>query len=229
MDNIIALVFKYVKIDYDRLKAYGFIERDGELVYETSLIDGQMSLRIFARADGTIGSEVTDMETGEPFTLFLASDAVGAFLGQVRTEYEQVLADIAANCCEKQIFKSANAKAAIEYVRASYGDELEFLWEKSPDVAIWRRKDNRKWYGVIFSVSKRKLGVDSDDIVEIINVRVKPEELDELIDNDRYYIGYHMNKKHWIALSLEDTCDIDEIIARIDDSYALADKRKAHK
>ncbi len=77
MDNIIAQVFKYVKIDYDRLKAYGFIERDGELVYETSLIDGQMSLRIFARADGTIGSEVTDMETGEPFTLFLASDAVG--------------------------------------------------------------------------------------------------------------------------------------------------------
>lgn len=38
---------------------------------------------------------------------------------------------------------------AIEYVRKKYGDELEFLWTKFPDNAAWRRKDNRKWYGVL--------------------------------------------------------------------------------
>lgn len=27
----------------------------------------------------------------------------------------------------------------IEYVREKYRDELEFLWEKSPDNAVWHR------------------------------------------------------------------------------------------
>ena len=38
-----------------------------------------------------------------------------------------------------------------------YCDELEFLWQKFPDNAVWRRKDNKKWYGALLTVSKEKL------------------------------------------------------------------------
>lgn len=50
---------------------------------------------------------------------------------------------------EPNVFKSVYAKELIEYVCSTYGDELEFLWQKFPDNAIWRRKDTGKWYGAL--------------------------------------------------------------------------------
>lgn len=225
MNSIIQSVFRHRKIDCDKLIGYGFTMQDGRLVYETEMADSQMSLSIYVSADGKIDTAVTDLETGEPFTLFLADDAVGAFLGQMRTEYESILADIASKCCKKEIFKADDTKAIINYVRDTYGDELEFLWEKTPDAAIWRRKDNSKWYGVIIAIPKRRLGADSDEMIEIVDVRVNPEEIDSIVDNKGYYLGYHMNKKHWITICLDNSLDINEICRCIDDSYRLAKKK----
>ena len=112
----------------------------------------------------------------------------------------------------------------IEYVRKKYGDELEFLWEKFPDNAIWRRKDNKKWYGALLTVSKRKLGIDSDEIIEIIDLRMKPEDIEAKADKLKYFRGYHMNKKHWITICLDDTVSVEEIQQGIDESYTLAIK-----
>ncbi|MDE6189435.1 MAG: MmcQ/YjbR family DNA-binding protein, partial [Clostridia bacterium] len=118
------------------------------------------------------------------------------------------------------------AKEIIKYIRGKYGDELEFLWEKFDDNAIWRRKDNSKWYALILKVSRRKLGVDSDETVEIIDLRVDPKETQTLIDNKRYYPAYHMNKKSWITICLDGSLDMEEICKRIDVSYDLAFKKR---
>lgn len=123
-----------------------------------------------------------------------------------------------------RIWKSDCTKNVINYVHETYGDELEFLWPKSPGSAIWRRKDSGKWYAVLLAISKRKLGIDSDDIVEIIDLRMDPEILSYLIDNEMYYPGYHMNKKHWCTIILDGNVPLEEICARIDESYLLAKK-----
>lgn len=39
-------------------------------------------------------------------------------------------------------------------VRQEYNDELEFLWEKFDDIAIWRNKQYNKWYGLIMKISE---------------------------------------------------------------------------
>ncbi len=96
---------------------------------------------------------------------------------------------------------------------------------KHPDNAIWRRKDTRKWYGALLTVSKRKLGLEDDDMVEIVDLRIPPEELEALIDGQRYYPGYHMNKKHWFTMCLDGSVPIKEICRRIDESYRLAEKK----
>ena len=36
--------------------------------------------------------------------------------------------------------------------------------------------------------------------------------------------GYHMNKKHWNTIIIDDSIPDDEIVAMIDDSYALVVK-----
>ena len=64
--------------------------------------------------------------------------------------------------------ESKQSKELIDYIRKTYGDELEFLWKKFPKNAIWRRKDTQKWYGIVLTVSKKKLGLPDDESVEIL-------------------------------------------------------------
>lgn len=93
---------------------------------------------------------------------------------------------------------------AIEYVRKIYGDELEFLWTKFPDNAVWRRKDNHKWYDAVLTVNGRKIGLNTDKIVEIIDLRMEVAYRVNILSKEHYYLGWHMNKKSWYILVLDD-------------------------
>ena len=46
-----------------------------------------------------------------------------------------------------------------EYVKKQYGTVPEYLWAQSPDNAVLRHK-NGKWYAVVMTVEKSKLGLD---------------------------------------------------------------------
>ena len=99
---------------------------------------------------------------------------------------------------------------------------MEFLWEKSPKTAVVRRKTSKKWYAVILTLSKRKLNLDSDELVEIINLHNNPEEIEKLIDNKKYFPAYHMNKKHWCTICLDGKVELEKIYELVDISYELA-------
>lgn len=73
-------------------------------------------------------------------------------------------------------------------------------------------------------VQKDKLGLQGKDLIEIIALRVDPKELTMLVDHEKYFPGYHMNKKNWLTICLNESVDIEEIKARIDTSYMIADK-----
>ncbi|MDE6751666.1 MAG: MmcQ/YjbR family DNA-binding protein [Eubacterium sp.] len=172
---------------------------------------------------GSISAVVWDTDLNEPYTLHLVSGAVGEFVGKIKSEYEEVLNSISGQCFEPDVFKTVFAKEIITYVRSKYGNEPEYLWNQFPDNAVVRRSDNKKWYLAILTVSRSKLGFESDEIVEVIDLRMKPEEV-EKIDRVNILPGYHMNKKHWITIVLDGTVLLDEIYSLIDNSYNLAKK-----
>lgn len=218
------ITFKNRKLNIEKLLSFGFEKTDGGYVYRTDFVDGLMKMTVQIDKDGKIFTEVTDNASGEEYVLHRVVGAAGSFVGKVRTEYEAVLEEISAKCFDNEVFKSKQAQEVIAYVKDKYGDELEYLWQKFPDNAIVRRKDNKKWYVAILTVSRRKLGFDSDEIVEILDLRLDPDEMQTTVDNIKYFLGYHMNKKHWITICLDGTVRAEEIFARIDDSYNLADK-----
>ena len=207
----------------EKLTAFGFAEQEEGYVYTTPLINGKMTLTVTVGVGGGIQTTVTD-GAGEEYVLHRVPGSSGAFVGQVRTEYEAVLETIAAACFEANVFQSDQARALIAHVRETYGDELEFLWTKVPDNAVWRRKDTGKWYAALLTVSKRKLGFDEDRSIEILDLRIQPEHLETLIDRQRYFPGYHMNKKHWYTLCLDGSVPLAEICRRMAVSYELAVK-----
>lgn len=224
MKNIINEIFKRRKVSMPKLSAYGFLENDGKYSYHTVLPGSGFSMVVEITRDGLVKATVIDTETNEPYTLHLTDNAMGSFVVSVKMEYEHVLADIAEKCFEPDIFKSTQSKEVIAYVSETYGDELEFLWKKFTDNAIWRRKDTQKWYGAILTVSRRKLGLSSDEVSEIIDLRIEPEQMDSTIDNKRYFSGWHMNKRNWYTMILDGSIPTEEICRRIDKSYKLATK-----
>ena len=221
--DIIKGVFKFKRAVLDKLKEYGFEEEGGSLVFRTVICES-MRLTVAVGRDGGIKTEVWDTETEEPYTLFLVDGAAGEFVGRVREEYTKVLEDIADKCFETQIFKCAYTSEIIEYARKNYGDEVEYLWEKFPDNAVLRRRDTKKWYAAILTVPYCKFGIEKEGTVEVIDMRMDPDELERTVDDKTYFRGWHMNKKHWVTMLLDGSAPLEEIIRRLNESYNLAIK-----
>ena len=55
--------------------------------------------------------------------------------------------------------------------------------------------------------------------VEILNLKINEDELDELLKQDGFYLAYHMNKKSWVAVTLDDTLSDEEVMKYIKKSY----------
>ena len=214
--------FKNKTYNEEKLIKFGFKPSGNKLVYSTSISEGQFKLTVTVDKSGEVETELFDSEAEEVYTLHLVTEACGEFVGKVRTEYEKVLESIAEKCFDSGIFGGQCTKKVLDYALKKYGDEPEFLWEKYPDAAVLRRKDNRKWYALFMTVSKAKLGLDDDEPAEIIDLRFDVEKLPEAVDGERYFPGYHMNKKHWITMLLDGSVPLEELLGHLDNSYRSA-------
>lgn len=124
------------------------------------------------------------------------------------------------------MFKSLYGKKIIKYIKDKYNDELEYLWAKIPDCAIFRRKDNKKWYGLMLNVQRNKIGLNGSEKVDILVMQIQQEVIENTINNINYFPAYHMNKKNWFTICLDCSFLIKEIENYVDNSYDIAAERK---
>ena len=213
---------KNKKIDLKRLEKFGFKLINKSYYYYTSLLKNQFKMSVKIDLDNSIFTEIIDTETNETYVLHLLEERRNGYIEKVYKTYSEVLDKIKKECFEDEIFKTDYTNEIVDYIKNKYGDELEFLWERSPKTAVVRRKNSNKWYAVILTLSKRKLNLDSDKLVEVINLHNSPEEIEKLIDNKKYFPAYHMNKKHWCTICLDGTVELEKIYKLIDISYKLA-------
>ena len=217
------MLFKNKKLNREKLLNNGFA-LDGENFIRREEILNHMTLTIIIDGRGRVTSKIFDAD-GEPYTLHLVEGATGEFVGSVKAEHERILKNISEQCFDDEIFKFGQTLKLIEYIRENFSDAPEFLWEKYPNFAIFRRKDNRKWYALIANIPKKYLRLGGAEEIEILNLRVEPEELDKIFDGEKYFRGWHMNKKSWLTLRLDETLTDEEIFARLEESYRLAKKK----
>lgn len=121
-------------------------------------------------------------------------------------------------------FSSIQMSEILQYAKDQYESKPEFLWLKSPNNAVLRHKDSLKWYAVLITVSKSKLGLDGDESVEILGLKCTPLLIDGLVDKVHYFPAYHMNKQHWISILLDNTLPINDILNLMDLSFSLTKK-----
>lgn len=211
------------KCNRDKLVAFGFV-RDGALYrYERTVMEGQFRIVLAIRDDDGVEWDVIDCDSGDPYVLIRVPDACGGYVGALRTLCEALWTEIVERCWENKTFGERQSKRIVSHIADKYGDEPEFLWKDDLNAAI-RRKDSRKWYAVLMTVSRRKLGFDSDEIVEALDLHATAQVTERLVDGVVFLPGYHMNKKYWYTVVLDDTADDETLFDRIAVSYDLAKK-----
>ena len=209
------------KINDTLFVEYGFKKDKSKYIYQTKIQNNQFEIQVVISEKESY-AKLIDLENEEEFALVDVETSTGQFIGSIKQEYGNVIDDIIQKCTSKEAFKSKQAKEVIQYIKKKYGDELEFLWEKFDDNAIWRNTQNDKWYGVLLTLSERKLGLESDKVVEVIDLRYQKEKIEDILNQPNIFPGYHMNKKSWITVKLDETVDIKEIYSLIDNSYNLS-------
>lgn len=207
-------LFQYKRVNLEKLEPFGFIKNEDIYQYEIDILDCEFHLVVTIDTNLKLDTTLIEKTTQEEYILY-KTHASGEYVGKIRDTVKSVLQDILDQCYYQSLFMSEQAQNIIEYVRKTYGDELEFLWDKYPRNAIFRHQENKKWYGAMLSVSKRKLGISSDEIVEILDLRNSFEKVEKIVDYKKYYPGWHMNKKYWYTIILDGSISLKDIYINV--------------
>ena len=92
----------------------------------------------------------------------------------------------------------------LEYCLNTYGTSPDYPFDEDFETAVLRHADNRKWYAIVMRVSRRKFGFDSDEMIDVVNLKLPTEMFGSFGAADGVYPAYHMNKLHWISVLLPD-------------------------
>ena len=192
-------IFKAYKFNKKKAISFGFIEENGIFKYSSLILENDFQL-IVSIEDKEISFQVYDRETGDLYPQVHMDSMRGSFVRAVREACLEVLLQIRKSCFDVQDFICPQTKRIMAIVQEKYGNQLEYLWEKSPDTAILRHDSNQKWYAVLMKISWEKLDKGREGLVEVINV--KHDQVVSLIQEKGIYPAFHMNKRYWISVPL---------------------------
>ena len=114
-----------------------------------------------------------------------------------------------------------NREELEKYITENYNANAEFLWAKYPDYAIFRHNSNRKWFALIMTISKEKLGLSECDMIDIMNVKCETIMINSFRAEKGIYAAYHMNKANWISVLLDGSVSDEKVKMLIDMSFRL--------
>ena len=215
-------IFKAYQFNSKMGKEYGFVENQGVWTFSSTILQGDF-LVIVIVVDGELSFQVYDQETGDLYPQVHMESMRGIFVGNVREACLEVLYDIRKSCFEVQDFLCPQTKRIMVLLQEKYENQLEYLWEKSPDTAVLRHDDNQKWYAVLMKISWQKLDKTQEGLVEVVNL--KHDQVADLLSQKGIYPGFHMNKRYWISLPLDDTLSDEQVLELFERSWFLTSKK----
>ncbi|MBF0777166.1 MmcQ/YjbR family DNA-binding protein [Streptococcus cuniculi] len=205
-----------------RLLDYGFKEERGVLRFCQSFMDGHFEARIQVDSNNQASAQIWDLDMDEEYHGFRIQRAVGAFVGEVRERYAEILQHLVQHCTEEETFRSTQGNRLVRYVKEHFQEVPDYPFTKAPDIATLRHATNQKWYGLVTQVPWTALGVvDKAGTVEIINVKVEAGQMKEWLAQEGIYPAYHMSKKTWVSISLDGSLADEALFALVSKSRDL--------
>ena len=63
----------------------------------------------------------------------------------------------------------------LEYCLNTYGTTSDYPFDEDFETAVLRHAGNRKWFAIVMRVSRRKFGFDSDEVIDVVNLKLPTE------------------------------------------------------
>ena len=211
-------IFKSYQFNKEKAHAYGFVENGEVWTYSCQILQGDFYMAVSITPDN-VSFQVFDQETGDLYPQVHMESMRGSFVASVREACLEILYQIRKACFDVQDFICPQTKRIMDQIQEKYGDQLEYLWEKSPDTAVLRHEGNQKWYAVLMRIPWDKLEKGREGLVEAVNL--KHDQVADLLSKKGIYPAFHMNKRYWLSLALDDSLQDEEVIELIERSWNL--------
>lgn len=208
--------------DENKLIDYGFIRDNENYIYNKHIINN--SFLIIITINKTIDVKIIDLNFNEEYTNHKIDTMNGEFVNKIRDEYNNILIDIKNKCYKENNFIFNQTNRINDYIKSKLKIEPEFPWDKTPQDATYKNKKNKKWFAIIMNINMNKIDNKEDKNIEIINLKLDPIIINGLLKEEGYYPAYHMNKKNWITIILNDKVKDEIIFYLINESYKNTNK-----
>ena len=215
-------IFKSYQFNQEKAHAYGFVENGEVWTYSCQILQGEFFMTLSITPDN-VSFQVFDQETGDLYPQVHMESMRGSFVASVREACLEILYQIRKACFDVQDFIYPQTKRIVAKVLEKYGNQLEYLWEKSPDTAVLRHEGNQKWYAVVMRIPWNKLEKGREGLVEAVNL--KHDQVADLLSKKGIYPAFHMNKRYWLSLALDDSLQDEEVLELIERSWKLTVKK----
>lgn len=107
-----------------------------------------------------------------------------------------------------------------DHIKNTYGAAPEYLWERYPDYAVFRHADNEKWFALVMDVPRNRLGLQGEDRVNVLNVKMNdPLWADLMMHRPGFLPAYHISRGNWISILLDGTVPFEDIASCLRESY----------
>ncbi|MBO4125868.1 MmcQ/YjbR family DNA-binding protein [Streptococcus suis] len=204
------------------LLPFGFIFANNRYIYRELFMEGQFEAVVEVDEAGQLSSYVWDCEMEEVYTAHLVTAPAGAFVGQVRESYQSILDRVEEACCVALPFSKDQSNRIAQLIKEKWGDLPDYPFTKSPETGAFRHPANNKWYALVTQVKRGQLDGSADqEQVEIVNLKVDSREIAELLSQSGIFSAYHMSKKAWVSVLLDETVEDKAIIALLEKSRYL--------
>ena len=208
-------------IDCKRAIAYGFSRTEAGLELKKEL-PGVGLYAVFVIAGKSFEVNVFDADTDEEYLPFNVLDNITGFVTGRKEQVEDLVQEIKEKC----LLNSNMKLRLMEYCERKFGTEPEAPWEDSPDAYTFKTAKRNKWYALFMTIPYKSLGLVAKGTLDVVNIKLPPEKVLDLIDRVHFYPAYHMNKKHWITIVLDKEVDEPLVQQLLEESYGLVEKLK---
>ncbi|HFU3714911.1 TPA: MmcQ/YjbR family DNA-binding protein [Streptococcus suis] len=209
-------------VNLPSLIPFGFIYSNNRYTYREVFMEGQFEAVVEVDEAGQLSSYIWDCEMEEVYTAHLVTAPAGAFVGQVREVYQTILTRVEEACCIALPFTKDQSNRLAQLIKEQWGDLPDYPFAKLPTYGAFRHPANDKWYALVSQIPRDKLdGSGSQEEVEIVNLKVDGREIAELLSQSGIFPAYHMSKKTWVSVLLDDTVEDQTVFALLEKSRYL--------
>ena len=209
-------VFDKGKLNIDNLIFYGF--KKGNVSYEYKKNLNEDLYVLFKVNEKSFIYDVYD-NFDNLYLPFNVKENYGSYVLSIKDKVEKIKEDIINKCFSKDDFKSM----ILSYVHKIYNTKEEYPWKDMKE--YFTLKVNNKWYLLYMNIPYKSINKDKEGKVDVINVKLMPNEIENLIDYKTYYPAYHMNKKYWMTIVLDNNAQFEIVKSLIDRSYEIVSKK----